>query len=104
MAAASKVKDYLISRLTVMTSPNTYASMDLPMALNENDQAQTAMVASTVTATRLDSHEKVCAERYGEIKVSFDRVHSRLDKLFYGIVGLLLTMLGFVLVNGPPWK
>jgi predicted nucleic acid-binding Zn ribbon protein len=54
--------------------------------------------------TRIDSHEKVCAERYGEIKGSFDRVHTRLDKILYGIIGLLVTMVGYLIVVGRPWE
>lgn len=92
------------TRVIVKWAANGYAFMDLPMAVNQNDQAQTAMVASTVTATRLESHEKVCAERYGDIKTSFDRVHSRLDKIMYGLIGLLITMVGWLLINGVPWK
>jgi hypothetical protein len=61
-------------------------------------------VTATVTATRLDVHEKICAERYGEIKESFVRVHARLDKIIYGLLGLLLTMVGWLIVNGVPWR
>lgn len=61
------------------------------------------MVASTVTATRLESHEKVCADRYGDIKESFERVHKRLDAIMYGLLTLLLTMVAWLLVNGVPW-
>jgi hypothetical protein len=57
-----------------------------------------------ITATRLDAHEKVCAERYGDIKDSFGRVHARLDKIIYGLMGLLITMVGWLIVNGAPWK
>lgn len=62
------------------------------------------VVVSTVTATRLDAHEKICAERYGDIKDSFSRVHARLDKIMYGLIGLLITMVGWLVVNGVPWK
>ena len=56
-----------------------------------------------VLGERLDGHEKICAERYGEIAKSFDRVHGRLDWIMRGIIGLLLAMLGWVVVNGVPW-
>lgn len=62
------------------------------------------LVTATVTATRLDVHERICAERYGEIKESFARVHARLDKIIYGLIGLLLTMVGWLVVNGVPWR
>ena len=62
------------------------------------------VLANTVTATRLDVHEKICAERYGDIKDSFSRVHARLDKIIYGLIGLLITMVGWLVVNGVPWK
>jgi predicted nucleic acid-binding Zn ribbon protein len=70
----------------------------------DDARAHDALTAVAVVATRVDSHEKVCAERYGEIKGSFDRVHSRLDKIMLGVLGLLLTMVGWLLVNGVPWK
>lgn len=92
------------TRIVVRKLPRGLFSMDLPMAMNENDHAQTAIVAATVAATRLDSHEKICAERYGDIKTSFDRVHTRLDKIMYGLIGLLLTMIGWLVINGVPWK
>jgi len=62
------------------------------------------VIASVVNATRLEAHEKVCAERYGDIKDSFGRVHARLDKIIYGLIGLLITMVGWLVVNGAPWK
>jgi predicted nucleic acid-binding Zn ribbon protein len=57
-----------------------------------------------VTETRLNSHEEVCAERYADIKEAFKTVHNRLDTIMYGIVGLLVAMGGWLLVNGVPWK
>jgi len=63
-----------------------------------------AALGPTITATRLDAHEKICAERYGEIKESFARVHARLDTIIYGLIGLLLTMVGWLVINGVPWK
>jgi predicted nucleic acid-binding Zn ribbon protein len=68
--------------------------------IDHNDPA----LGATITATRLDAHEKICAERYGEIKESFARVHARLDKIIYGLIGLLLTMVGWLVINGVPWK
>ena len=52
---------------------------------------------------RLDGHEKACAERYGEISKSFDRIHGRLDWIMRGIIGLLAAMLAWVVINGVPW-
>lgn len=56
-----------------------------------------------VLEERLEGHEKICAERYGEISRSFDRVHGRLDWIMRGVVGLLAAMLAWVVVNGVPW-
>lgn len=56
-----------------------------------------------VLAERLEGHEKVCAERYGEISKSFDRIHGRLDWIMRGVIGLLGAMLAWVIVNGLPW-
>lgn len=56
-----------------------------------------------VLAERLEGHEKICAERYGEISKSFDRIHGRLDWIMRGIVGLLAAMLAWVIANGLPW-
>lgn len=61
------------------------------------------MVKVAVLAARLEGHEKVCAERYGEISKSFDRIHGRLDWIMRGIVGLLAAMLSWVIINGVPW-
>ena len=60
-------------------------------------------VKAAVLEERLDGHEKICAERYGEISKSFDRVHSRLDWIMRGIVSLLAAMLAWVVINGVPW-
>jgi hypothetical protein len=55
------------------------------------------------TAAKLESHEKVCTERYGEIKQAFLDVNARLDKINYGIIGLLIALVGWLLINGQPW-
>lgn len=60
-------------------------------------------VQTAVLEERLVGHEKVCAERYGEISKSFDRIHNRLDWIMRGIIGLLAAMLAWVVVNGVPW-
>jgi predicted nucleic acid-binding Zn ribbon protein len=65
--------------------------------------SQDPTVKIAVLAQRLEGHEKVCAERYGEISKSFDRIHSRLDWIMRGVVGLLAAMLAWVVVNGVPW-
>lgn len=62
------------------------------------------MIDPIVTETRLNSHEEVCAERYADIKDAFKTVHHRLDKIMYGIIGLLVAMVGWLLVNGVPWR
>lgn len=61
------------------------------------------MLRVAVLEERLEGHEKICAERYGEISKSFDRVHGRLDWIMRGIIGLLAAMLAWVVVNGVPW-
>ena len=57
-----------------------------------------------VTETRLNSHEEVCAERYADIKEAFKAVHDRLNTIMYGMIGLLVAMVSWLLVNGVPWK
>ena len=57
-----------------------------------------------VTEARLSSHEQVCAERYTDIKESVRTIHTRLDQIMYGRVGILLAMVGWLLINGVPWK
>lgn len=61
------------------------------------------LLKAVVLEERLENHEKICAERYGEISKSFDRVHGRLDWIMRGIIGLLAAMLAWVIVNGVPW-
>jgi len=55
-------------------------------------------VKAAVLEARIDGHERVCAERYGEIKDSFGRVHDRLDGINVGIrsglIGMLIFMVG----------
>lgn len=58
---------------------------------------------NAVLKERLEGHERVCSERYGDIKDSFSRVHERLDKIFWGVLGLTLAVLAWLLVNGRPW-
>lgn len=60
-------------------------------------------VRIAVAEANLAGHEKVCAERYGNIEKSFERVHGRLDWIMYGMIALLLTIVGYLLVNGVPW-
>ena len=64
---------------------------------------QDPAVKIAVIEQRLEGHEKVCAERYGEISKSFDRIHGRLNWIMRGIIGLLAAMLAWVIVNGVPW-
>jgi len=60
-------------------------------------------VKIAVVEANLVGHEKICAERYGNIEKSFERVHGRLDWIMYGMIALLLTIVGYLLVNGVPW-
>lgn len=61
------------------------------------------ILKAAVLEERLEGHEKICAERYGEISKSFDRIHGRLDWIMRGVIGLLGAMLAWVIVNGLPW-
>lgn len=61
------------------------------------------LLKAAVLEERLEGHEKICAERYGEISKSFDRIHGRLDWIMRGVIGLLGAMLAWVIVNGLPW-
>lgn len=67
------------------------------------DQAQEAYTVARIVGAQLESHEKVCSERYGEIKTSISRIHKRLDWLLTGVIGILLTILGYVVTNWAPW-
>jgi hypothetical protein len=55
-------------------------------------------VNSAVALARIDSHEKVCSERYAEIKESFGRVHSRIDWILYMTVGTAVSAVGSLLL------
>lgn len=72
--------------------------------MGSNNMTPVTEPLDPITATRLESHEKVCAERYGDIRDSFARVHARLDKIIYGLIGLLIAMVGWLIVNGVPWR
>lgn len=56
-----------------------------------------------VTASRLDDHEKVCAERYAGIKDDFKDVFKDLNAIKYAIIGLLCAMVAWLIANGVPW-
>ena len=62
------------------------------------------MTDPTVIEVRLSLHEQICAERYGEIKEVFKTIHNRLDKIMWGLMGILIAMVGWLLVNGVPWR
>ena len=62
------------------------------------------MTDPIVTETRLNSHEEICSERYADIKEAFKAVHNRLDKIMWGMMGILIAMVGWLLVNGVPWR
>jgi hypothetical protein len=55
------------------------------------------MINSAVALARIDGHEKVCAERYGEIKESFGRVHSRIDWILYSTIMTAVSAVGSLL-------
>jgi predicted nucleic acid-binding Zn ribbon protein len=55
-------------------------------------------INSAVALSRIDSHEKVCAERYGEIKDSFGRVHGRIDWIMYTTILAALAAIGSLLM------
>ncbi len=68
-------------------------------------------VKVAVLEERLEGHERVCGERYGEIKSSFGRVHDRLDGInagvrvvLAGMVLFLLGIIGTILMTGLPWE
>lgn len=65
---------------------------------------------AAVLESRLDGHEKVCAERYGDIRDSFGRVHGRLDDMsqgltwiFRGIIAVLFVFACYALATWAPW-
>lgn len=60
-------------------------------------------VKIAVMTERLEGHEKVCAERYGQINASFERIHGRLDWIMRGVLGLLIALVGYLLINQAPW-
>ena len=57
-----------------------------------------------VTASRLDDHEKICAERYAGIKDDFRSVFKDLNAIKYAVIGLLVAMVAWLIANGVPWK
>lgn len=66
---------------------------------------------TAVLQERLEGHERVCTERYGEIKNSFGRVHDRLDGINVGVrivlasmVLFLMGIIGTLLMTGLPWE
>ncbi len=61
------------------------------------------LIRVAILEERLEGHERLCAERYGQIAKSFDRIHSRLDWIIRGLVSVLASVLAWIVVNGVPW-
>lgn len=71
---------------------------------------QKARTEIAILGTRLDSHEKTCGDRYGDIKDSFRRVHGRLEDMgkdqkntLRSIIILGVALIAYLLINGRPW-
>ena len=74
------------------------------------DNSDEAYKLAIVTSAQLESHEKTCIQRYGEIKDSFGRVHDRMDgigadvkRIFYTAMAILVTFACYALANWAPW-
>lgn len=77
-----------------------------------------ARTIATKAQSKIESHEDECARRYGEvasaiseIKGEFVNVRAEIEKgrsqqtmWTYAVVGLLITISGFLIVNGRPWS
>lgn len=57
-----------------------------------------------VIESRVDSHEKVCAERYEAIADNLKELGSSQKQTMLGVIGILLTVLGYVLMTWAPWN
>ena len=62
-----------------------------------SDQA----IDHAILKTRLDGHEAICTQRYGEISTSFGRVHDRLDWIMRGIIAVLISAAAFLISQLP---
>lgn len=56
-----------------------------------------------VVESRLDNHEKVCSERYEAIAEALKDLGSGQKQNMLGVIAILLTVLGYVLVAWAPW-
>lgn len=63
-----------------------------------------------IARTKIESHEDECARRYGEVAAAIQGIHGEFAKIrnvnmyaLISIVGLLMTICGFLIVNGAPW-
>lgn len=54
-------------------------------------------VKTAVLQERLEGHERVCTERYGQIQGSFGRIHDRLDGINTGVRSVLIGMVIFLI-------
>lgn len=65
---------------------------------------------AVATEARLNSHEKICSERYADIKESFSRVHGRLDginselrRVLWAVLACAIALLGWYVTNYGPF-
>jgi len=73
------------------------------MAERAYEKAIQSDARSMVALKRIDDHEKVCGERYIGIDKKLDMILGRMWSTAIGIIGLLLTSLGFVLAKLLGW-
>ena len=91
---------------------------ELTRRMNDNEHStREALRLANESLLRLGGHESQCDLRYKSIADGLEkmsagqtRIHSRVDSIFTrlltwggSLVGVLLAMLAYLLINGAPW-
>lgn len=53
------------------------------------EMARRALEVASKTLGRMEAHEQQCADNQKDIKASIGRVHARLDKIIWAILGVM---------------
>ena len=72
--------------------------------------ANQALTEAKLASNAIAGHERQCAERWAEardeikgVKAVLETFRGRFIAVLFALIGLLVAMIGYLLVEGPPW-